>query len=357
MQSIDSLLLEASSFVQSEFNLQLEQSQLKPYSQENWQQFCQVNAFEQSAGGLFIPQSLSAYVNAESSFLIPNVFHEYFGHGLFCEHSQLGKKLVKIVQNNGDENNFLQGYIDPQIQPLGLCKQNIGNYEGFAVWLESLLCNTLGEQKIWETKKANIPKFYQELHKHFQDAEQKLSRFGFISQLGFPKHYSEETIINVLKHFYRTDKFSNIDFVILYGSQKPESDIDLCVISTNPSTQYFNGWLDLTELNRDDFQQRLQHLDIALTDAMFSGKLIYGDKNHFYQLRQEILNTTITKEAIAYNFAKSQSQRDYLPHYEYNLRMKNLCLSYIESFSQNAQQLQRGNKLLTLQNLKKMFAI
>jgi hypothetical protein len=354
MSYLDSLLLEASSFVSSELNLKIQQSQLKPYSLENWQQFCQTNSFEQSAGGLYVPQSLSAYVNAESPFLIPNIFHEYFGHGLFCEHSQLGQELVEIVQNEGGGNKFLHDEVEPQIQPLGLCSQNIGNYEGFAVWMEALLCEELGKQKIWETKKTSIPQFYQSLHEHFQDSEQKLTRFGFMSQLGFPKHYSDQQVVDVLKHLYRADKFTKVDFVILYGSQKPESDIDLCVVSTNSSTQYFNGWLDLAELNRKDFQQRLTNLDIAITDAMFSGKLIYGEENNFSQLKQNILDTPITKEAIDYNLAKAQYQREHLPHHKDNPRMKKLCLSYIESFSQNAQQLQKGKKLLTLQNLQQM---
>ena len=83
MSSLGSLLLEASSFISSEFNLQIQQSKLKPYSSKNWQQFCQVNGFEESAGGLYVPQSLSAYVNTASPFLTPNIFHEYFGHGFF----------------------------------------------------------------------------------------------------------------------------------------------------------------------------------------------------------------------------------------------------------------------------------
>ena len=356
MSSLNSLLLEASSFISSEFNIEIQRSKFKPYSSKNWQQFCQINGFEKLAGGLYIPQSFSAYVNAESPFLIPNTFHEYFGHGLFCEHSQLGNQLVKIVQNDKDGNKFLHDEIDPQTQPLGLCRQNIGNYEGFAVWLEALLCDELGEQKIWETKKVGIPKFYQSLHEHFQDAEQKLTRFGLMAQMGFPKYYSGDDIVNTLKHLYGTDKFSNIDFIILYGSQKPESDIDLCVVSTNQSTQYFNGWLDLAELNREDFRQRLEHLDIALTDAMFSGELIYGDNNHFAQLQQKVFDAPITKETIEYNLKKVQYQKEYLSHYKDNPRLRNLCLSYIGSFSQNAEHLQRGNKPLTLKNIKQLYA-
>ncbi|MEK6874331.1 MAG: hypothetical protein AABX52_01120, partial [Nanoarchaeota archaeon] len=63
---LDSLLQDASYFVKAEFNLKLIQSELKLYSQENWQQFCQTNNFGVSSGGLYVPASYSAYVNTKS---------------------------------------------------------------------------------------------------------------------------------------------------------------------------------------------------------------------------------------------------------------------------------------------------
>jgi len=351
MLSLDSLLTEASSFISAEFNLRIQQSKLKPYSSENWKKFCQANGFEESAGGLYVPQSYSAYVNAESPFLVPTVFHELYGHGLFCEQSQLGMKLVEITQKGDNGANFFYDEINPQIQPLGLCNQNIGNYEGFAVWMESLLSEEVGDKKIWDTKKEGMPQFYRSLYDNFQEAEQKLTRLGFMAQLGFPKHYSGQDIVNVLRHLYGSRQFANIDFVILYGSRKPHSDIDLCVVSTNPSTQYFNGWLDIAELNREDFQHRLDHLDIALTDAMFSGELIYGDANHFARLKQKVLDIPITDKVIVYNLTNSRTKEEYLPHYNQNTRLRDLCLSYTKSYLRNAEELRKGRKALTLREL------
>ena len=65
-KSIDSLLLDASSFVSSEFGFDIEQSKLKPYSLENWQEFCQVNGFDINSDGLYVPASYSAYVKTDS---------------------------------------------------------------------------------------------------------------------------------------------------------------------------------------------------------------------------------------------------------------------------------------------------
>lgn len=355
MASLDSLLNDASSFVSSEFGFDIKQSKFKPYSPDNWQEFCQVNGFELNSSGIYIPASFSAYVRSDSPFLTSNILHELYGHGLFVEHSQIGKKLTEIINANGDEKRFMFGEVKPREQTFGLTKYNIHNYEGFAVWLEALLCRETGNSKVWNTKKNGLRDDYIQLSEFFENAETQLSRFGLISQMGFPKHYNDEKVLDVVKRLYGY-RFGNVDFVVLYGSQKSESDIDLCIVSSNPSNQYFNGWLDIAELNREDFQNRRDNLDIALTDVMFSGKLIYGDENQFVQDKQKVMDMPISKNMIKYNQMKSNLQQDYLLSYEDDNRMKKLCLSYIQSFSQNAKQLSLGNKPLTLANLKQLYA-
>ena len=355
MISLDSLLQDASYFIASEFGFDIELSKLKPYSPENWQEFCQTNDFDLNSSGIYVPVSYSAYVRIDSSFLTSNIFHELYGHGLFVEHSQIGKKLTEIIQNNGDEKSFMFDEINPQEQTFGIARQNIHNYEGFAVWLEALLCKETNNSKVWNAKKNALREDYAQLFEFFEDVESKLSRFGLISQMGFPKHYDENKVLDVLKKLYGS-AFDNVDFVILYGSQKPESDIDLCVVSNKPSNQYFNGWLDIAELNRDDFENRMNNLDIALTDAIFSGRLIFGDENIFNHYKRTILNKPISQEMIEYNKRKSNLQKKYLSGYQDDARMRNLCLSYMDSFSQNAEQLSLGNKSLTLENLQQLYA-
>lgn len=354
MKTLDSLLQDASSFVTSEFGFDIEKSKLKPYSPENWQAFCQANDFEINSSGIYVPASYSAYVRVDSPFLTSNIFHELYGHGLFVEHSSIGKKLTEIVNANGNEKSFMFDEVNPQEQIFGIAKHNIHNYEGFAVWLEALLCKETGNSKVWNAKKDGLRNDYAQLFEFFEDAESQLFRFGLISQMGFPKHYDKNKVLDVIKRLYGST-FDNVDFVVLYGSQKSESDIDLCVVSNNPSNQYFNGWLDIAELNREDFQNRMDNLDIALTDAMFSGRLIFGDENVFHQYKQIISDKPITRQMIDYNKRKSDLQKEYLNGYRDDERMKQLCLSYIDSFSQNAQQLNLGNKPLTLQNLKQLY--
>ena len=354
MSRLDLLLEEASSFVKSEFNLELQQSQLKIYSSDSWQEFCTVNGFDVNSEGLYVPSSYSAYVRTDSPFFISDVFHELFGHGLFVEYSKIGKKLVEIIQQGEDEKPFLFDEIDPKKQPLGLCRTNISNYEGFAVWLESLLCEETDNSKVWQLKKDRLPDDFISLFEFFKDAEQKLTRFGFISQLGFPKFYDGNKVLDVIKKLYGS-AFYNIDFIVLYGSQKPESDIDLFVVSTNKSRNYFNGWLDIYELNREEFYHALRHFDIGVTDPLFSGKLIYGDLNSFERTKQQIQAQPITQESINYNIGEAEKQRQFLQYFSENDKRRQEHMSYSYSFSKNAEQLKRGNKPLTLANLQQII--
>ena len=351
---LDSILLDASSFISSEFNLALKTSTLKPYSVDNWQQFCQVNGFDLNSEGLYVPASYSAYVRTDSPVLPSNIFHELYGHGLFVEHSIIGKQLVDIIQNQGDEKGFMINEINPQEQPFGITKHNIQNYEGFAVWLEALLCKETDNSKVWELKKDQLPGGFIDLFEYFQDFEQRISRFGLLSQMGFPKYYDDNKVLDVVKRRYGST-FNGVDLVVLYGSQKPESDIDLFVVSNNPSKNYFNGWLDIYELNRNEFNQLTTHLDISITDPLFSGRLIYGDKNHFEQLKQQISSQQITQDATNHNLTEAEKQKQYLEQFSKSDKRRRDCFSYIDSFSQNAEQLSLGNRSLTLANLKRIY--
>ncbi|MCD6589582.1 hypothetical protein J7K74_00095 [Candidatus Woesearchaeota archaeon] len=353
MKTLESLLEEAASFIQSEFNLELQQSQLKIYSFENWQEFCEVNGFDVNSEGLYVPISYSAYVRVDSPVLVSNIFHEYFGHGLFVEHSVIGKRLVEIIQSHGDERSFLYREVNPREQFFGLCRTNICNYEGFAVWLEALLCEETGNRKVWQLKKDRLPKDHVSLFEFFQDAETKLTRFGFMAQLGFPKFYDDNKVLGVIKKLYGS-AFNNIDFIILYGSQKPESDIDLFIVSTNRSMNFFNGWLDIYELNRGEFHYQLYNLDISVTDPLFTGRVIYGDHNLVEELKRLILKLGINNEKINYNLAEARRQYE-LHNKLSDPRLRRIAGSYAKSFYYNAISLIQGFKPLTLQKIGELY--
>ncbi len=157
------------------------------------------------------------------------------------------------------------------------------------MWLEYFLSKSTNQVDLFEQKMDKlVHPGYKKLFEQFHDFANKYGHLAIMAQLGFPKFYDKEKILALLKRLYGS-AFDNIDFIVLYGSQKPDSDIDLFIVSTNPSRNYFNGWLDIYELNREEFYHALRHFDISVTDPLFSGKLIYGDKNNFEQLKQQVL--------------------------------------------------------------------
>lgn len=185
--NLSSLINEASEFLQTEFGLGVEGSELKLYSAENWSRFCQVNGFDEESEGIYVPKSHIAYALVDSDVLVSNIFHEYFGHGLFCEHSSIGKTLVEIEQDGEDAYSYLCGEISQATQLLGLMRRNVDNYEGFALWMEALLCEETGNSEVWERKRERLSQGDTILFEYFKDAEQRLTRSGFMAQLGFQK--------------------------------------------------------------------------------------------------------------------------------------------------------------------------
>jgi predicted nucleotidyltransferase len=347
------ILSNASTFVKKEFGIELDKTRLTQYDALNWIEFCNANSFDASSEGLYVPSAYAAYVNSDSSVLVSNVFHEYFGHGLFCEHSKIGKDLVARTQKNEDVSSLLHGRVDEQ-QLFGLARQNIWNYEGFAVWLEHLLCKETGNSSIWQKRAASLPPNQIAVLEHFIDAEHKMTRFGFMSQLGFPKFYTNDAVLGSVRKLYG-NAFDNIDYVVLYGSRKPESDIDLFIISSNPSRNYFNGWIDIYELNKEEFLLHCSNLDISVTDPLFSGELIHGDRYSFDKVKESLEKFPILSQAISHNQMRAEEHSKDLLRFD-DERLRKNCESYIRSFSLNAELLSLGFKGMTLKGLEKSLS-
>jgi len=342
MSNLTNLINDANAFVGSEFNLDLSKSSLKYYSASQWDKFCNLNDFDRNNSGLYVPKSYSAYVRP-SLTLVSDVFHELYGHGLFCEHSILGKELV----NNADSKDFLYS----KNSSFGLTNMNILDYEGFAMWMESTLCKETNNDKVWAKKRNIMSEDNVRLLEYFQSCEDKLSRYGFMCQMGFPKYQDKNNIVDVVRKFYGQE-FSSIEMILSYGSKKPYSDIDLFIVSNNPSRNYFNGWLDIYELNVKDFEYLSNHLDISVTDPIFSGAQIYGAKLEEYQ--RNILNLPITPEAVAHNALRSSQQREALKNITDN-RLIKIATGYEKTYELNAKELSQGQKLLTLQKISKQY--
>lgn len=215
------------------------------------------------------------------------------------------------------------------------------------MWLEHFLSKATNNELLFgQNMDELVHPDYKKLFEEFYDFSTQNGNFALIAQLGFPKYYDDNTIVETLRKLYKGD-FETIDFAILYGSKKPYSDIDLFVVSDKIQSCY-NHWLDIFARTPEDFENDLSHFSIAITDPLFSGRTIVGDSEYQEHLKQKILNQPITQEAIQYNLTQSEEQGRIALLYPEDSKERSIAQSYQESFRRNAEELQKGNKMLTL---------
>lgn len=362
------LVSESEEVLLSEFNIKPEKSSYHIHFNNDWQDFLNNTGSNPDAQGVYLPRTLSAHLKESSEFLPVNLLHEYFGHGLFCEHASIGQRIVSLEQTLAEtekkilglgklpnQHHFQVDETNPYFQKYKkqgealqqLFSQNIHNYEGFAMWLEYFLSKANNQESLFEKKMDElVHPDYKKLFEQFLSFSEHNGNFALVAQLGFPKSYKDSTIVETLRRIYKDD-FGSIDLAILYGSGKPYSDIDLFIVSDKIQSGY-TPWLDIYARTPKEFEKDLSNFSIAVTDPIFSGKIIIGEISYQEQLKQRILNQPITQEAIQYNIAQSEEQGRIALMYPEGSKEREIAESYQQSFRKNAEELQKGNNILTL---------
>lgn len=364
--NLQNLVLKSEEVLLSEFKIKPEKSTYTIHS--DWNSFVINTGSHPDSHGVYLPRDLSAHLRESSEFLSVNLLHEYFGHGLFCEHTISGQRIVSLEEALAETekemlnvselpaqqkfqvdktNPFFERYKKQREELQQFFSQNVHNYEGFAMWLEHFLSKATDNESLFEKKMDElVHPDYRKLFKQFHDFSSQNGNFALIAQLGFPKYYEGTTIVDTLKNLYKDD-FESIELAILYGSQKPYSDIDLFIVSDKIQSCY-NHWLDIFARTPEEFEVDLSNFSIAVTDPLFSGKAIIGNSDYQEKLKQRVLNQPITQEAIQYNLTQSDEQARISLMYPENSKERRIAESYQESFRRNAEELQRGNKVLIL---------
>jgi hypothetical protein len=156
---IDSVISKNEKYVYDKFKCIPKQTICKTYNKEEWADFLKTKK-GRHVEGLFLPRTLTANILIESYFLEMNIFHEYFGHGIFCEYTEMGKVLVEkdkgleelekrildkevldkdeIIRINID-NPLAKKYFDKRKKLDNFLKNNLSLYEGFAIQMEYFL--------------------------------------------------------------------------------------------------------------------------------------------------------------------------------------------------------------------------
>lgn len=337
-----------SELIHNNFHFKNESSSLILHNENEWTGFlCRTGTAQ--CDGVYFPKTSEAHLNLGSDFLPLNFFHEFIGHGLFCEHSVIGRRIVEFENQIKDlrcqnEEQFREKCAEFQTY----LAQHLHNYEGFALWMESFLSRTFGLDELFRKKIKRIHLQDRQILDFFMDYEKKYGARALMYQLGFPKHYDNKILPHILDHIYQDD-IRGAEIVILYGSRKPYADVDLFAISEKKIIAN-NAWLDIYCLSKEEVMKHIALLDISVTDPLFSGELLIGNKNTFEELKQKIIAMPITQEAVEYNLMMSYEQINLSKEQKSKFKERT-GISYADSYQKNAQELAKGIKNLTLKKL------
>ena len=270
--------------------------------------------------GRYIPKTNTAYILEDSGWENTTLYHETFGHGWFFEKSLLVK----------DKN------------PEDVARNNYALIEGFALWVEQYLSSHNNSVTEFREKQEF---FYTEhnnnLLKQMNDLENKVGFLGVLAYAGMPRMINEERMLQTLRQIYGYDEINNSELIMLYGSKKPHSDVDLFIVNDNIKS-FNNDWLDVYAMPREEFVQRLNLLDVSVTDPIYSGVPLIGE-DKVPRIKNLLENKEITNDVINFNYQQSKIQEEFL---QQNLseRDRKVAEGYAKTYFANATLMQNQNE-------------
>ncbi|MBU2638470.1 MAG: hypothetical protein KJ955_05840 [Nanoarchaeota archaeon] len=341
-------------YLQERFGFCAEKSTLLQHSEEGWENF----AREQCPGadGVYLVRDMSANVKADSPI---DVFHEYFGHGLYIEHSLPGKELYSLERRllkeeeeagiqTRDELDAFHGQSSTCRQIEELEKRNIASYEGVALWMEWYLSMLTDNMQSYEKRFNAMHENKQRLCSDFIEFSKSNTDYALLYANRFPKYYDNSILNEIVRNVFKDD-INSIDFAVAYGSGKPYSDIDMFIVS-DVVPSFFTGWLDVYSVSHEMFNGLLSKLDISVTDALFSGKIVYGDETSFENAKRKAADALVSPEAISFHqmhLGKAKALSEKCD----DSSKKRSAARYAVSYALNAVEMKEGRKPMTLRAL------
>jgi len=351
MQSLEDVLQIAGRVVESEFGALPKNTNLVILNPNDWDKLKRRRNAE-SANGIFLPLTQTAFIRESGDIdtILPELIHEYFGHGLYCEQALPGKRLVEFEKQlkgleralcldmSGDARicivywpnartvvriSELREDIKAELIKSGvdvtrydaalLCDSNdksireytqtlrradshfktfLPIYEGFAVWMEKTVLTALGKTDLWIKREAELQKNNPQYAIFLEEIERAQNDVGFLPFLfaiGFPKRYDVQSIEQVLAKQLSPE--TKIAFAILYGSQKAHSDMDLLVVLDSNEDVVRHNYstnVDVFVSSRKACLDRARKFDPQFTEPLLTGRVVLGDVASFAQCRKAI---------------------------------------------------------------------
>lgn len=193
---LTSLIEQADSASKDKFGIIPVKSTYSLYQDSDWTTFCENRDTNPSIESLYLPRTYSAHLKQSTSFLDINFLHEYYGHGLFCEYSSIGQKIVTFEQELSELEKLMLGTNElPENKKITITSDNpyfrdyqklrkefdqfhqkhITHYEGFAYWLEYDFARLFNLIEKWEKIKQKLPEPLRQL---FEDVNQFAEKNG-----------------------------------------------------------------------------------------------------------------------------------------------------------------------------------
>ena len=337
-----------------------EQTSLEQITESNWKNFAEARELNPKSSGIYLPRNQTAIIQ-EGNLL--SLFHEYFGHGLYCEQSILGRKLVNLERRLlEEERQEFQGkkfnLEDVKkfrkenksfLELREFMEKNLGIYEGFAVWTEYFLSKELGLRELFERKYESLSKGNKDVIEKITSFNQQYGNLATFYNFGLARRTTSERVKKLLEEIYK-DKVKNIKLALLYGSRKEFSDVDVFIVDENLQ-EIESSWIDIRICSKNELEENINFFDVSAIDPLLTGEFILGDKEYLNEIKNKIFNQPITDKAIKLNLERSKEQRELSLNHQENSFFNRKGLSYSLTYLTNALALQNGLKLLTKEEL------
>lgn len=357
---IGTLIEDSNSFYQELLGYKPEKTSLHCVSEDQWNSFADQRGLNLNSSGIYLPRNQMAIVRDENPL---SLFHEYFGHGLYCEQSLAGMKLVDLERRLlEEEKNEFEGkeftldeliefrQNNPTAQNLEKFRQeNLGRYELFAVWTEYLLSGKHSLEDGFGIKYDSLPDGDREVVDSVINFSKSYGDLATMYAFGLARVQDRKRLLNLSNDIYGK-KLDRTRLITHFGSGKPFSDIDLFVVSNDIISTY-DPWLDVRVYKLEDIERNIRLLNPMVTDPIMVGNFVFGGEEYMEGLKQKIVEHPITEDAIRFSLDEYgiEMRRARDSSLGRHLQSKNLRSAKI--FLTNALALKNGNKILSSKGL------
>ena len=337
-----------------------EQIGLRIFSDGEWGSFCERIGLNSNSSGAYLPRNQTAFLDGNNHL---SLFHEYFGHGLYCEQNLTGRKLIELEKRLLEEERREFQNREFTLEELGEFRKQSENfqnldehrrenrikYELFAIWTEWLLSSEMGLKEKFERRYYGFSSEDRQVIDrviNFSEGNGELA--GFYNQ-GMARRTTAKRVKRLLQDIYK-DKLKDVRFVLFYGSRKEFSDIDVFIVGENPQESH-SDFLDVKMQSPRDLKKGIKNFDVRTLIPLMNGQFIFGDRDYFEKSKQQILSQPISEEAVKHNLKWSfRMQRLKDENLEDDF-LRNKFEGYSQTYLANGLALKQGLKLFTKEDL------